>query len=318
MDQQTLLARLRQLEKDNARLQRIADDARAKLDAALDGTGLCLWQLDVPSGKLIIFNRRFGSLLGYEPKVKAAHFDVWRAHLHPDDKDEVLENFYAHLQGKTPFYEVLHRMVGNNGRITWVLDRGRVVAWDAKGEPLRVMGTHIDMTQEKDYEQQLQALAEHDPLTGTLNRRALEQQFYLRRQQGPFYLCFIDLDDFKTVNDQLGHRSGDELLMQLTHRLQALIDSDTALGRLGGDEFLLLLPRSSNSSAAETLAQQCIEAMQAPFSVDNGDAQVGLSIGIEQVRAGERFEQALARADAAMYRVKSAGKSGFYLPEGSA
>lgn len=92
MDQQTLLARLRQLEKDNARLQRIADDARAKLDAALDGTGLCLWQLDVPSGKLIIFNRRFGSLLGYEPKVKAAHFDVWQAHLHPDDKDEVLEN----------------------------------------------------------------------------------------------------------------------------------------------------------------------------------------------------------------------------------
>ena len=136
MSEQALKQQIQNLKKHNARLVRLARDARSKLNAALDGTGLCLWQLDVPTGKLIIYNRRWGSMLGYQPKELSAQFEVWREHLHQDDKQQVLEAFYDHLQGKTPFYEALHRMQNKNGTITWVLDRGRVSEWDAHGNPL--------------------------------------------------------------------------------------------------------------------------------------------------------------------------------------
>lgn len=98
MSETALKQQIQNLKKHNARLVRIARDARNKLSAALDGTGLCLWQLDVPSGKLIIFNRRWGSMLGYQPKALSAHFDVWREHLHEDDRQRVLDAFYRIMQ----------------------------------------------------------------------------------------------------------------------------------------------------------------------------------------------------------------------------
>ena len=93
MSENALKQQIQNLKKHNARLVRIARDARNKLSAALDGTGLCLWQLDVPSGKLIIYNRRWGSMLGYQPKELSAHFDVWKEHLHEDDRQRVLDAF---------------------------------------------------------------------------------------------------------------------------------------------------------------------------------------------------------------------------------
>jgi PAS domain S-box-containing protein len=233
MTENALKQQIQNLKKHNARLVRIARDARNKLSAALDGTGLCLWQLDVPSGKLIIYNRRWGSMLGYQPKELSAHFDVWKEHLHEDDRQRVLDAFYDHLHGKTPFYEALHRMQHKNGTVTWVLDRGRVTEWDSDGKPLKVTGTHIDMTKEKQYEEQLAALANHDPLTGLANRHALLKHFDTLKNAGPLCVAFIDLDDFKVVNDTFGHRSGDELLIQLSQRLREACPEGSVVGRLG-------------------------------------------------------------------------------------
>lgn len=255
---------------ENERLKRIADDAREKLDAAMDGTGLCIWQNHVPTGKLIIFNRRWGSMLGYQPKELSAHFDTWREHLHPEDRERVLQAFFDHLEGKSPFYQVMHRMIAKDGKTTWVLDRGRVVERDEQGNPLRVMGTHIDITHEKEYEQQLAQLAHRDPLTGLLNRTALHRQF-----PGEYRaICFIDLDDFKQVNDNLGHRAGDELLVALSQRLRHCCCEEVRLGRLGGDEFVLLLPWPSEDPRTSHLARQCIDAIATPFELPNGEAAV--------------------------------------------
>lgn len=298
---------------ENERLKRIADDAREKLDAAMDGTGLCIWQNHVPTGKLIIFNRRWGSMLGYQPKELSAHFDVWRAHLHPEDREQVLQAFFDHLEGKSPFYQAMHRMIGKDGKTTWVLDRGRVVERDDQGNPVRVMGTHIDITHEKEYEQQLAQLAHRDPLTGLFNRTALHRHFPGEYQA----ICFIDLDDFKLVNDNLGHRAGDELLASLAQRLRHCCGEEVRLGRIGGDEFVLLLPWACDDPRTSHLARQCIDAIATPFELPNGDASVGLSMGIAAIRPQDDFGAALARADQAMYRVKRSGKRGFYIAQPS-
>ncbi|WMC12402.1 diguanylate cyclase [Oceanimonas pelagia] len=307
---------LLRLQAENERLKRIAADAREKLEAAMDGTGLCVWQLHVPSGKLIIFNRRWGSMLGFQPKELEASFEVWKAHLHPEDREEVLRHFFDHLHGRSPFYEVQHRMVAKNGAITWVQDRGRVVEWDTRGRPLRVMGTHIDITQEKEYEQALSRLAHKDPLTGLLNRSGLIERFRTLRREGELTLCFIDLDDFKRVNDTLGHRAGDRLLVQLTERLRRLCPPEVVLGRLGGDEFVLLLPWPVHRPHTRQLAQACIDCLDEPFELDNGEGQVGMSMGVEGVREPDDFADVMARADAAMYQVKRAGKRGMAFNTG--
>jgi len=313
MSELALKQQIQNLKKHNARLVRLARDARSKLSAALDGTGLCLWQLDVPSGKLIIYNRRWGSMLGYQPKELSARFEVWKEHLHPDDREWVLDAFYGHLHGKTPFYEALHRMQHKNGTVTWVLDRGRVSEWDDSGQPLKVTGTHIDMTKEKQYEEQLALLANHDPLTGLANRHALIQHFETLKMAGGLCVAFIDLDDFKNVNDTFGHRSGDELLMQLSQRLREACPPGTVVGRLGGDEFVLLLPFSLTDMQVNSAARDCLQAALTPFELDNGTANVGASIGIEQALPQDDFVSALTRADQAMYQIKHAGKNGAAL-----
>jgi diguanylate cyclase (GGDEF)-like protein len=175
------------------------------------------------------------------------------------------------------------------------------------------MGTHIDITHEKEYEQQLAQLAHRDPLTGLLNRTALHRQF-----PGEYRaICFIDLDDFKQVNDNLGHRAGDELLVALSQRLRHCCCEEVRLGRLGGDEFVLLLPWPSEDPRTSHLARQCIDAIATPFELPNGEAAVGLSMGIAAIRPQDDFSTALARADQAMYRVKRSGKRGFHIAQPS-
>lgn len=313
MSEEALRQQIQNLKKHNARLKRLAHDARNKLNAALDGTGLCLWQLDIPSGKLVIFNRRWGAMLGFQAKETKARFDAWRECLHPEDADEVLRAFYDHIEGRAPYYEALHRMIGKNGKITWVLDRGRVSEWDEQGNPLKVTGTHIDMTKEKNYEAQLSLLAHHDPLTALPNRHALQAHFSQLQRAGPLCVAFIDLDNFKHVNDTLGHRSGDEVLIQLSQRIRDLLPSEAIVGRLGGDEFVLLLPFLIDYPKVRILAQAVLDAALTPFDIDNGHARIGASIGIAPVHRRDSFDDALTRADGAMYQIKRNGKQGFGL-----
>lgn len=310
MSDETLRQQIQILKKHNARLKRIAHDARSKLNATLDGTGLCLWQLDIPSGKLVIFNRRWGAMLGFQPKESKANFNEWRESLHPEDADEVLKAFYDHLEGKAPYYEALHRMIAKNGSITWVLDRGRVSEWDKAGKPLKVTGTHIDMTKEKRYEAQLAMLANHDPLTHLTNRHALRNYFIQMRKFNALCVAFIDLDDFKHVNDTLGHRSGDQLLILLSQRLCSACPENVVVGRLGGDEFVLLLPFAQKDPLVAAISQACLEAALMPFELDNGNATIGASIGVVEVKPHENFSSALSRADEAMYTIKRNGKNG--------
>ncbi|TCZ27867.1 sensor domain-containing diguanylate cyclase [Pantoea agglomerans] len=310
MSEEALRLQIQNLKKHNARLKRIAHDARTKLNAALDGTGLFLWQLDIPSGKLVIFNRRWGAMLGFQPKETDANFESWKESLHPDDAADVLQAFNDHIAGKAPYYEALHRMIAKNGSITWVLDRGRVSEWNAYGEPVKVIGTHIDMTKEKQYEEQLALLALHDPLTQLNNRHALQNYFCEMKVQGPLCVVFIDLDNFKHVNDTLGHRSGDEVLIQLSQRLTDLSPAEVIIGRLGGDEFVLLIPWALNHPRVKKLAHACLDAVMTPFDMANGHALIGASVGVSQAQDKDDFDTALQRADEAMYRIKKNGKRG--------
>lgn len=308
------------LKQQNTQLRALNQRANEKLNAALDGNGLCLWEQHVPTGELRIFNMAWGKMLGYESSELEATVDVWKQNLHPDDKSQVLKALNDHLTGHAESYEAIHRMLHKDGSHSWVSDRGRIVEYDQYGAPLRMMGTHIDITQEKRYELHLAKLANMDPLTGLLNRKALSEAFDRLRQKQTHSggaLMFIDLDGFKAVNDQYGHKVGDIVLTRVASLMSSLLAKsnksaqNTRLARFGGDEFVILHQDSDPQRLAE-LAQQMLAMFDEKIEFDNGNAAIGLSIGIccfgcERLE----FDQICDRADLAMYQVKRQGKHNF-------
>ncbi|BAJ01286.1 sensor domain-containing diguanylate cyclase [Shewanella violacea] len=302
--------KIKALQDENIELTRQNISIEEKLSAALDGTGLCLWQQHIPSGKLTIFNRDWGHMLGYSEQELSAHVDSWKEKLHPEDRDWVLAAFEDHVSGKTESYQAIYRMIHKDGSVSWVSDRGRIVEYDAESRPVRIMGTHIDITQEKCYELDLAQLAHCDPLTHLLNRKALEQAFYAQQVSQPSIggaLFFIDLDGFKQINDRYGHRLGDLVLMDVAQTLKDKAGDLAQLARFGGDEFVIL-HTDINKEVLVNLAKSILDHYRRPVYIDSCEVKLGLSIGISLFDCSEPFIAICEHADRAMYRVKQRGK----------
>ena len=308
------------LKKENANLERHNARLQEKLNAALDSNGLCLWEHHVPSGKLTIFNMDWGTMLGYQPHELTATFETWKNNLHPDDYHQAMKAFEDHLSGKCDLYEVVYRMTHKDGGDSYVYDRGRVVEFDTNGTPLRIMGTHIDITQEKRFEQQLAVLASTDRLTGLLNRESIEQRFREMKRADTLVkaaMIFIDIDNFKAVNDTLGHQTGDQLLSFIAQRLGSLasdvvtLSSEQAkIGRIGGDEFVILFP----DTEPDQVTRFCEELLQKAVPESNRmltDVAIGMSIGVCFFNQGDHhFDDVYQQSDLAMYQIKKNGKNG--------
>lgn len=175
---------------------------------------------------------------------------------------------------------------------------------------------HIrDITQQIKLQNRLKMLAYHDPLTGLYNRtyflNNLKKRIqHHRESRGSVILMFLDLDQFKKINDNLGHKAGDQLLCETAKRLSAVTRETDLVGRWGGDEFVLVLSGEVTQEHAENKAKQVIEAMQAPVQLNKENLVVRTSIGIAiSDNGGINTEQLMQRADIAMYRAKQAGRN---------
>jgi diguanylate cyclase (GGDEF)-like protein len=157
--------------------------------------------------------------------------------------------------------------------------------------------------------------ANYDPLTGLPNRviardRLQQGLHQARRQECHLAVLYMDLDKFKWVNDHMGHPAGDELLQQVAKRGLACMRESETLGRLGGDEFMCVLPKLEAQQHAEELAQRLVDAMNQPFALQVGEARIGASVGIAMFPAhGTSIDQLIAQADTALYAAKQAGRN---------
>lgn len=187
---------------------------------------------------------------------------------------------------------------------------------NASGETTHYITNFSDITEAKEAEAAIMRLVHFDQLTGLPNRTLLNDRIEhtlgrAKRNHEQFAVLFLDLDRFKNVNDSLGHRVGDELLIQLARRLkQALRDEDT-ISRLGGDEFILLLPGTDAIGAAH-VAGKLLEVTSPPYCIDQHELTCTSSVGIALYPAdGDTLESLSMRADTAMYRAKKAGRNTF-------
>ena len=187
---------------------------------------------------------------------------------------------------------------------------------DANDDIVSLLGISRDITERKSSEARIQYLANFDALTGLPNRNLLADHLHYaiglaRRSHGSLAVMFIDLDRFKDINDTLGHSIGDAILVEVGARLkQVLRDTDTA-SRLGGDEFILVLP-DSDAQVAVHVADNVLEAISRPYQIGHYDLVVRASIGIAiYPNDGDDLESLSRSADTAMYRAKAEGRNGY-------
>ena len=201
-----------------------------------------------------------------------------------------------------------HRMRHRDGHDVWVAVSATLVR-DDEGRPVHVLGQMRDVTERREHEAQLRHLANHDPLTGLLNRRGFEAALAghvarCRRYGAAGALLALDLDGFKRVNDTHGHHAGDALLADVAAGLRERVRETDVLARLGGDEFALLLPVET-AAQAEVVAEALVALVRERGAAHGVTASLGVVLVDASVTRGDEL---LVRADRAMYAAKAAGR----------
>jgi diguanylate cyclase (GGDEF)-like protein/PAS domain S-box-containing protein len=277
--------------------------------AANDG----VWDWDLRQGH-VYFSADWEAMLGLAAGTVGGQTEEWFHRVHPSDLSHLQTVLQSHLAGEEPRLEVEYRMRHADGSYRWMLARGAAVR-DAHGRPFRLTGSQTDITRRKQAEESLRHAALHDTLTGLSNRALfwdrVRQAIARSARGGDFAVLYIDLDQFKVVNDSLGHLVGDELLRALAARLELCMRPEDTVARLGGDEFAALVEEVGGVAGARRVALRLHRALAESFSVAGHELHVSASIGV--VAEGSRYERPedlLRDADTAMYRAKRGGRGG--------
>ena len=245
------------------------------------------------------------SLLGYTPAEWLAATDLFVRLLHRDDRERVLAAHARTHRTHDPL-SLEYRLMTRDRRIVWVRDEGVIVFDDDDGSPLYLQGYLLDITAEREAQEQLRQLALYDALTGLANRAFFHEQFQhtLAIRKEPIQqtaLLFIDLNDFKNINDRWGHDVGDRVLATLGTRVQDTLRAGDSAARLGGDEFAIVIPSIAEPAEAVHVAERLLEVIRTPIDLDRRQLSITASIGIS---VGGEMAVMLQEADAAMYRAK--------------
>jgi len=279
-----------------------------KLRLAVDTANLYYWEWDIRSDTLR-WGRDPEGLIGHHH----GRLPDFRDLVHPEDRERYLAAGREALAtgGK---YAVDFRAVTRDGEVRWISARGSVIS-GADGAPAKMIGVSQDVTERKRQEEEVRFLAYHDTLTGLPNRRLLDdrlrQAIYLaQRRDARVAVMLVDLDDFKQVNDELGHRAGDTVLREVAQRLVGCMRRADTLARHGGDEFVAVIPDLHRDADCEVIADKILGALELEFRVDGRSFNVGASIGISIYPTDASDGETLLRnADAAMYRGKERGRN---------
>ena len=271
-------------------------------------------------GRPIYANRASAVMFGYRKPAEVLALPSLAVLFAGDDRARV-QRYWRAYAGKIPAPKAFEcRGVKKDGSIVWLDVRVQSCSLDGAAASL---WTIADVTLRKIYEDRLHHQANFDPVTHLPNRwLALDRLVHAivtgRRRFRKVGVLFIDIDDFKAINDTFGHATGDRFLRQLGERIRLCVREEDTVARIGGDEFTVVLPDLRSVADAEQVARKILEAVAAPFSLDGREAFVGASIGITiSPEDGVDAETLLGNADAAMYKAKSSGRNQlrFFTPE---
>ena len=310
-----------------------------RLNLVIKSTGVGIWDWHVQTGETI-FNERWANIIGYTlEELSPVNIDTWMEHAHPDDLEESSRLLEEHWRGDTEHYVLETRMKHKDGHWVWVHDTGQVIEWEQDGKPKRMIGTHLDITEQKNIqkaltEQQLllekqtaelkisnarlKELSETDALTDIPNRMAYEERLIketqsTKRTNSPLSLLIIDIDHFKQYNDGYGHDDGDIALKKVATSIRDSLPRDTDfVARIGGEEFVVLLPHTASEGAMRVaeIIRKNITACNIEHSFSNDENTLTVSIGIASLSGRDTdINKIFKQADTALYKAKDNGRN---------
>ncbi|MGD8497308.1 MAG: EAL domain-containing protein [Chromatiales bacterium] len=323
--------RKRRLEHENARMRDRLERSQRLYRYMVNSSPDMVYMLD-NQGRFTFLNDKVEGMLGFSrEQLIGKHFSVV---VHEDDLDKARYIFNERRAGPRATRNAELRLRSNpqdggsrqfDSELVPV-ELNSLGVYSHKTQQARFLGTYgvaRDISDRKRAERTIKYQAYHDLLTGLPNRTLFEDHLNLALAQAGRYsqllsVMFLDLDRFKVVNDTLGHVMGDRLLRVVSSRLKDSLRKGDTLARIGGDEFLLLLPQVRSRLEVETVARKIIEALKSPFVIDGYEFFVGCSIGITVFPDDGTTRDALIKnADIAMYHVKGSGKGSYQFYSGA-
>lgn len=265
-------------------------------------------------GYFLYLSPNYKDVLGYET-IELLGKKV-EAFIHHDDLPSVHAGLGRAIEHNT-LGQVIYRFMGKNGDMCWFESTGKVYQ-AATGEK-RVVFVSRDITERQRYEETIRHQAFHDSLTGLPNRLLFKDRLTLamahaKRNKQTLAVLFLDLDQFKLINDTLGHGLGDKMLQSVANRLKKCVREDDTVARLGGDEFTLILPEIMRAEDAAKVAHKILQSIREPMDIDCHELYITSSAGIVfYPNDGKDAETLLKNADTAMYRAKEKGRNNYQL-----
>ncbi|MFO0748047.1 MAG: EAL domain-containing protein [Myxococcota bacterium] len=296
---------------EELRLRAALDEAEQRFELVQRGANDGLWHWDLDTNE-VQFSPRWAGLMGFSEGSLVGTIETWLERVHPADRPTVDAMLAAHLDGRTTAFESEHRLEHKAGSWRWVLVRG-VAQRGPDGSLRRMAGSTTDVTHRKNAEERLRYEAFHDPLTGLANRAWLIHKLndaVAAAQTGHhFALIIIGVDGFKLINDSFGPSIGDMLLRAIAARIARCVRSADTVGRIGGDEFVVILEELQPSERVEPVADRIQRDLAQPFDLRGYAVYSSVSLGIVPGRDdyGEP-EEVLRDANIGLLRAKKAGR----------
>jgi diguanylate cyclase (GGDEF)-like protein/PAS domain S-box-containing protein len=275
-----------------------------------------IWSSDLVNNKQV-FSRWWLKELGFTEEEMVS-MNGWMSLIHKNHINEVQSMYEAYIKHEIDHFESECRMKTKKGYYLWIKMKIKAL-FDKSGNPYMIVGTYSDITPLKEKEERLKRLAYYDSLTDLPNRQYFLDMLQLALDNAAIentklYVVFIDLDNFKKVNDSMGHFYGDFLLKEVANRFKHVVKEPCFLGRLGGDEFAIIVHEINNLQEVENFVQRLMNSLRKPIMLKNNRFVTSASFGISFFpQDGKRVEELLRNADTAMYRAKETGKNNFKL-----
>lgn len=307
----------KKIEKATHRIKSAAE----RLNLATKGSSDGIWDWDLNKDK-IYYSERWKEMLGYQEEEIVNIPATWFGRVHPEDLRALTSSIDNHINGHSEAIQCEYRIRDRQGFYRWMLCRGSSIR-DKAGNVLRIAGTQTDIHDRKLLEIQLSHNSLHDSLTGLPNRilfmERLNQSFIrYKRDKVKFAVLFIDLDNFKDVNDQWGHAAGDQLLMSVSNTIHRCARESDTVARFAGDEFVILVTNIEDDESVKYFTQRLIKECHTQLNISGHHYTPSLSIGIALMNDEyARAEDLMKDADFALYRAKANGKGqyAFFTPE---
>ena len=306
------------LAKHNKEIHKLKE----RLELALAGSNDGVWDRNFIENTLYI-SPRWKEMIGYKDSELPNEPNVWNTRVHADDLRQAQRDIENHINGKTNSYVNTHRLKHKDGHWVWILDRGQRIL-DKNGKVVRMLGTHTDITKQKELEislekqkNKLHYQANYDSLTGLPNRALFHDRLNHNieksiRDQSKFALLFLDLDMFKQINDSFGHEFGDMVLKEVGNRIKKILRKGDTLARLGGDEFTIITEHLSKAENIRVLAEKILDLFKEPIIINQHNLYISTSIGISLFPDDSKSAKNLLKyADSAMYKAKDEGRNNY-------